>query len=282
MKKYIPFVFLTLILSASALYITDAQQPAGGYTSPAQGGTGSGVSVQIGGTPTASQTVLNFICGTNISCTDGGAGALNIALTGLATAPNTIAAVSGKYLNSYNQATGNFTNANLAPFSPQTSTTDTLTNASLITEQFFATTLTIPANTIAANTRLTFWMGGDYTGTGTPQNGTLKVKLCTGLNTGCVNVYQSSATPPGVNTRSASLPIILIGTAAPGASTTIISATAAGQSSTVFGNNNISSIIPAVATNGALFLEFTIQYAATTASSSFTLTSLSADPGPII
>ena len=42
----------------------------------------SGITLEVNGTPNASQTVLNLVAGTNVTITDGGGGAITIAATG--------------------------------------------------------------------------------------------------------------------------------------------------------------------------------------------------------
>ena len=164
---------------------------------------------------------------------------------------------------------------------PVFSTTDTLTNTTLTSEQLFASNLQIPANTITANVTLPFQATLETTETGTGANTTVRAYLCPtqGSLAGCVRIYltATAATQAGI-TQSGVLPLMVTGTAAAGSSVTVIAAGGGTGANVPIGQNRQSSIVAAVPTNAALFLQFTVQYANTTASVSTSLTSIAEFP----
>jgi hypothetical protein len=169
--------------------------------------------------------------------------------------------------------------------SPKQGTTDTLNNTSITTEQLFATNAKIPAGTIITNQAVFATVVFDTSVSGTGSPATLRALLCPtqGSLVGCLRIYASAASTPAViSPQSGAMPLVIIGTAAAGATATVIAtALSASNASSPIGQSRISSIVASVPTNADLFLQFSVQYSNTTASDSMTLTGLVLNPGPI-
>jgi hypothetical protein len=160
--------------------------------------------------------------------------------------------------------------------SSQFSTSDTLT-ASVIstTETEFATTFQVPANYIISNRVLVMQIGGQFTSSGSPPTTILRVRMGavgiggTIIYQGPTAAYQSGLTSNGVGNA-----LLLIGTGAAGASVnTITTPWFAGSAANVQSRNTVAQPV-ALATNGALNINVTLQYSANTAGNSMTLLNL--------
>ncbi len=186
-----------------------------------------------------------------------------------------VLASANTFTNTNDFSTGKFRNY---PCAPQFSTSDTLSNATLTSEQFFATQCAIPANSFVANKLLRISLGVDIVSTASP-NFNFKIKLCTvsGCQSGTViTVFNGQNGAPTTGTYSNGAILLLQGTAAAAASVAIESSilsqntTASGP----LGRNNQVTNINAVPTNAQLFLQFSITFSTTTGTNSMTLSQL--------
>lgn len=176
------------------------------------------------------------------------------------------------YFDVIDQSQGQFKNF---PCAPQFSTTDTLSNTSLTSEQFFATTCAIPANSFVAHKVLKLTVGADIVSTASP-NFQFKIKLCSvaGCGSGTViTVFNGQNGAPTTGTYSTGEQFYLQGTAAAGGSVSITSS-AIGNVTTAsgpFGRNNQVSSNSGVPTNGILYLSFSVTFSTTTGTNNMTL-----------
>ena len=265
---------------------------------------------QTNGTPNTLQSLLNLKAGTNMTLTSDGAGGVTFAAAGgssgactipslvngdflttngsvcswgaLALAPADTPAVQGQSITAYNQSTGVFTQSSGQPCAPQFSSVDTITSSTSPTETVFATKCSIPANTIVAGTIIRATVGIDWTATATVPNFTFKVKLCTvsGCASGTViNLYTSTTTAPSAGTFSTSMPIVIQGQAAAGATATISQSISAGVGANApAGRNAVATNVANVPTNGTLFLQFSAAFSTNAAGNSMTVTQLVFQP----
>lgn len=160
----------------------------------------------------------------------------------------------------------------------QFATTGTLTNDGT-SEQFFTPKCTIAANYFTANRAVRVHVTFDMTPTATVPTYVFRMKLCTSAGSGCTNIYQSIADTPGANTiSSGGWTFVLQGTAAAGGSVAVESAPVGFDTRTfaTIGRwaNNQATQVAALATNGQLFLQFTIQFGGTGSNNPVTLTQL--------
>ena len=154
--------------------------------------------------------------------------------------------------------------------SAQVGSSDTITASTVgTTETAFATTYTIPANTIGANTVTRVTLVIEYTSSGGVLTTVLRGKL------GGTAFYQSNAgAAPAGTSVGGMMTFVLQGTAAPGASVNVESG---GQQGFLYLNvqsQNVTAQPVAFATNGNLALSFTVQYSSNTAGNSITLRQL--------
>jgi hypothetical protein len=168
------------------------------------------------------------------------------------------------------------------PCAPQFSSSDTLTNASITTEQVFATNCKIPANTLTANRALRVFVGVDATMTTSPSY-TFRMKLCSVSGCGSGTVVNTYVTPTNVvatsfTAVSGGVALMLQGQAAAGASTTVSTTVFvnpdASATGNPFGHNTLTTGTGGIPTNGDLFISFSITYSSTTGTNSMTLTQL--------
>lgn len=199
---------------------------------------------------------------------------------GLGNVDNTSDATKNAAAVTITNHTYDSTNINkIFPCAPQFSTTDTLTNASLTTEQVFATNCTIPASSLTANRVIKVFLAGTIVSSASPTL-IFKIKLCSVL--GCasgtvVNIYQSGTVVP-ITTSSNAVPfggeLVIQGQAAAGASTTVsasIVSTQGGASSSFMpltANVLNATGFASVPTNADLFLSFSAQWSSTTGTNS--------------
>ncbi len=197
---------------------------------------------------------LNFTASTGaLSCgTSGGSGSFTASSTDTLT------------IKTYDAtATGNvFSNR---PCAPQFASSDTLSNATLTTEQVFATQCSIPASTLITNKVLGIIISMTTVSTAS-QTDNIKIKLCTVSGCGdgtVVNVYGSPVVAPTTGTSTSTGELYLQGQAAAGASTTLsvgMLSSAAGTSASFFPwtttQTGVSGTVRGIPTNAILFLSF--------------------------
>lgn len=138
------------------------------------------------------------------------------------------------------------------------------------TEKTFATNFSIPANFLVTNKALWLWIHYEVTTTGSPPTLTLRLKL------GATNVYASSAGAAlaSLTTRGGVVGWLLQGTAAPGASVSVM----VGNTPVTepfygggAGPNTIAQAVGGLATNGALTLQASAQWGTATAGNTIRL-----------
>jgi hypothetical protein len=168
------------------------------------------------------------------------------------------------------------------PCAPQFSTSDTLTNATLTSEQFFATVCQIPANAIYAGKVLKVFLGADTTLTTSP-TWTFRAKLCSvsGCGSGTVvpiYVTPTSAVATSFTAVSGGFTMIIQGQAAAGSSTSVSTSIMVNPDAAAtggpFGHNTLTTSQSGVPTNGILYLCFSVTYSSTTGTNSMTLSQL--------
>jgi hypothetical protein len=275
--------------TATQFYVNTAN----GNTYSCSGGswvliTGSNIALSTGGVANGSQTALNLAGSTNVTITDNGSGTDTFALTGLVAAPNTIAAVSGKKLDSYNQSTGNFGQSRYGIAAPIFSTTDTLSDT-VTGQQLFATNMTIPANTLVTNVGYKFMVALEWTTVVTVPSYTFEILLCPtqGSLTGCKDVYKSTTTQPiaTAGTFSSAMEFGFVGETAAGATATVMMLPAGGVgANSPVGRNTVALSQGNIPTNANLFLQFPISFSSAAGAGTNTLSvrSLISEPSPIL
>lgn len=159
--------------------------------------------------------------------------------------------------------------------SGQIGSSDTIT-ASVVgtTETAFSTSYTIPANHFTTKRGIRVTITYQYTSSSSPATLLFRLKL------GGTTVRSTTAAVPGASqtNRGISDGLVIMGTAAPGASVNVES----GLSGPTFHNNanvgNNTAQPVALATNGTLALTVTAEYGANTAGNSVTLRQLIVEP----
>jgi len=168
---------------------------------------------------------------------------------------------------------------------PIFSATDTLNDA-VSTEQFYASSMRIPANTIAANVVLQFFIGLEWTTSAAATNGTLRIYIgpTNGSATGAKAIYTSTQSSPATSlTLNSGMVFTIQGTQAPGASTTMWFSNSGGTGASFpIGRSTTSATQGSLATNADLFVFASITWAAGgSGANSLSVRQLIAGPGPL-
>ncbi len=158
---------------------------------------------------------------------------------------------------------------------------DTLTNASITTQQTFASQCAIPANTLVTGRPIKVFLGADTNQTTGPI-WTFKASLCTGTGgTGtCVPIYTTPAANPSSSLTgvSGAVNLVIVPQAAAGSSvalnTSVMITPEANSGGVPFSHNTLPTSQSGFATNGILYLNFFLTFSSTTGTNNMTITNL--------
>jgi collagen type VII alpha len=253
-----------------------------GTASIAQGGTGVATApddnILVGNGTTFVNTALTTCTGTGKAVTYDAAtnafGCNTIAAGTVATTSNALkgdnsgnaVAVTGTSSNCVH-VDGSSAACGVSVIAATRGSSDTLNCSTTTAEQTFATTATIPSNTITTNSIVKISIAAEYTSTSSPSF-TFKLKA------GGTAIYTSTASVPTAATSNGVGGVFTIwGTTTPGASAATEIGVIAGGSSPVGTRNQVANTVN-LATNGSLAVSATLTCSTATAGNSMILRSI--------